>query len=414
MASLFRWASSVSRRAPSPARTFSSLRCQLLPESQKIEEETLPDYLAERFYPVHIGEVLASRYQVVGKLGYGTTSTVWLARDLTQHRHVAVKVFIRSAALGARVDHERNVYQRISSGSRSHPGRDAVRPLLDFFQLSGPDGEHQCLVHPPLWENVRTFLARNPVGRLPKPVLGIVLYRLFQALDYLHNECRIVHTGKFTSLHGFSTPAQALTQEHLDIKSDNIPQPPKGSRRKVHLRLPAGQKPKDIGPPVLCDFGGAFFGDILHDNDVQTDQYRCSEVILEIPWSCKIDIWNVGCTIWDIFEGGLSFRGTDLELGVYRGRAHLAEMIALLGPPTPEFLNRGKLRSKFFSESGEWQAGIKPLPPVSLGKLETNLEGMDKELFLQLMGKMLQWAPEDRATPRELLNDPWVTKQVFG
>lgn len=57
--------------------------------------------------------------------------------------------------------------------------------------------------------------------------------------------------------------------------------------------------------------------------------------------------------IWDIFEGCLLFRGTDPELGVYRGRAHLAEMIALLGPPTPEFLNRGKLRSKFFSESGE-------------------------------------------------------------
>jgi len=130
MASLFRWALGVSRRAPSPVRTFSTLRCQLLPKSQKIEEETLPDYLPEWFYPVQIGEVFASRYQVVGKLGYGTTSTVWLARDLTygasrtlggmgfdlllifysQHRHVTIKVFVRSAALGARVDHERNVY----------------------------------------------------------------------------------------------------------------------------------------------------------------------------------------------------------------------------------------------------------------------------------------------------------------
>jgi hypothetical protein len=59
----------------------------VLPESLKIEEETLPDYLAERFYPVRIGEVLASRYQVVGKLGYGMTSTVWLARDLPYDTH---------------------------------------------------------------------------------------------------------------------------------------------------------------------------------------------------------------------------------------------------------------------------------------------------------------------------------------
>jgi serine/threonine-protein kinase SRPK3 len=57
--------------------------------------------------------------------------------------------------------------------------------------------------------------------------------------------------------------------------------------------------------------------------------------------------------VWDTFEGRSLFRGTDPELGVYRGRAHLAEMIALLGPPSPEFLSRGKLMSKFFSESGE-------------------------------------------------------------
>jgi serine/threonine-protein kinase SRPK3 len=55
----------------------------LIAPHQKIEEETIPDYLASRYYPVRIGEVIHDRYQVVGKLGYGTTSTVWLARDLT-------------------------------------------------------------------------------------------------------------------------------------------------------------------------------------------------------------------------------------------------------------------------------------------------------------------------------------------
>jgi hypothetical protein len=51
---------------------------------------------------------------------------------------------------------------------------------------------------------------------------------------------------------------------------------------------------------------------------------------------------------------------------------------------------------------------------VSLEKLETNLEGADKELLLQMMGKMLQWAPEDRKTPRELLDDSWVAKSLRG
>ncbi len=70
-------------------RKFPSRGCVVIPESLKIEEETLPDYVPGRYYPVRIGEVLASRYQVVGKLGYGMTSTVWLARDLTYDTYSA-------------------------------------------------------------------------------------------------------------------------------------------------------------------------------------------------------------------------------------------------------------------------------------------------------------------------------------
>ena len=46
------------------------------------EEEKVPDYHAERFYPVRLGEIYNERYQVLAKLGFGTTSTVWLSRDL--------------------------------------------------------------------------------------------------------------------------------------------------------------------------------------------------------------------------------------------------------------------------------------------------------------------------------------------
>lgn len=49
---------------------------------ERIEEETLPDYVPSRYYPANIGEVLRDRYQIVSKLGFGASSTVWLARDL--------------------------------------------------------------------------------------------------------------------------------------------------------------------------------------------------------------------------------------------------------------------------------------------------------------------------------------------
>lgn len=82
MASFFRWLPRWSRRPPSPPRVFSNPNFDKISPLCRIEEETFSDYLAARYYPVRIGEVFISKYQVVGKLGYGAYSTVWLARDL--------------------------------------------------------------------------------------------------------------------------------------------------------------------------------------------------------------------------------------------------------------------------------------------------------------------------------------------
>lgn len=60
-----------------PTSGFRTIEHPLL-----LEEEQLPEYSTDRYCAVDIGEVFASKYQVVGKLGFGSTSTVWLARDL--------------------------------------------------------------------------------------------------------------------------------------------------------------------------------------------------------------------------------------------------------------------------------------------------------------------------------------------
>lgn len=52
--------------------------------SKPIEEELTPYYDPCRFYPARLGDVLGGRYQIATKLGFGSSSTVWLARDLNQ------------------------------------------------------------------------------------------------------------------------------------------------------------------------------------------------------------------------------------------------------------------------------------------------------------------------------------------
>ncbi|KAG6290554.1 hypothetical protein E4U45_007367 [Claviceps purpurea] len=113
----------------------------VIPADERIEEETLPNY------------IFRARYQVVGKLGFGTTSTVWLARDLSERRHVALKLYIGSGSMVRSLDNEINAYKRIGNFSIKDPGRSAVRALLDSFHVDSPHGSHQCLVHPPLWDS---------------------------------------------------------------------------------------------------------------------------------------------------------------------------------------------------------------------------------------------------------------------
>lgn len=110
-------------------------------------------------------------------------------------RYVTLKIFIKSASMGQQLDDELNIYERIELCSHKHRGHQYVRSLHDTFDISGPDDKHRCLVHPPLWESMLAFLFKNPIQRLPTPMLAITLERLFLALDYLHTECKIIHTG---------------------------------------------------------------------------------------------------------------------------------------------------------------------------------------------------------------------------
>jgi serine/threonine-protein kinase SRPK3 len=100
----------------------------------------------------------------------------------------------RFKVLGSVQDDELNLYKRIEECSKAHPGRDAVRFLLDSFDIDGLDGRHRCLVHPPLRKSLLDLRHSNPIRRLPSPAMAIALRRLFQALDFLHKECHVAHT----------------------------------------------------------------------------------------------------------------------------------------------------------------------------------------------------------------------------
>lgn len=72
--SVYSWYSAHSRIQKRPY--------ERLPLDVELEEETNPGYRAETWYHVRIGEIVRDRYLICTKLGWGDTSTVWLANDL--------------------------------------------------------------------------------------------------------------------------------------------------------------------------------------------------------------------------------------------------------------------------------------------------------------------------------------------
>jgi serine/threonine-protein kinase SRPK3 len=128
--------------------------------------------------------------------------------------------------------------------------------------------------------------------------------------------------------------------------------------------------------------------------------------------------------IWNIFEDKHLFYGNDPDGSGYKTRAHLAEIVGLLGQ-SPLHLPTRWSRSKslpvkmvriilFLTLSlllveflGGWIADI-PVPENSVERSGENLKGKLKEDFVPFMKIMLQWNPEDRKTAAQLVDDPWL------
>ena len=56
--------------------------------------EFIGNYCVGGYHPVHIHDRLHDRYEVIHKLGHGSYSTIWLARDHMIEQNVAIKILI--------------------------------------------------------------------------------------------------------------------------------------------------------------------------------------------------------------------------------------------------------------------------------------------------------------------------------
>jgi serine/threonine-protein kinase SRPK3 len=206
MASILRLAQRCLRPL-SPLHVFPIAGFRTLDSALPIEEEREPLYSTKAFYPTRIGEVLNSRYQVVGKLGYGGYSTVWLCRDVMlfrsllfirpltvrrNHEYVTLKL---SRSDAPNVKREIEVYNHLNTIRTRHAGATLVRTMIESFQLTKSQQTYQCLVHKPLGMSLATLRKKFPTNKLPENILKLTLIHILIALEYLHTHANLIHAG---------------------------------------------------------------------------------------------------------------------------------------------------------------------------------------------------------------------------
>ncbi|XP_024946486.1 serine/threonine-protein kinase PRP4 homolog isoform X3 [Cephus cinctus] len=221
---------------------------------------------AEGYYRVRVGETLDSRYIVYGYTGQGVFSNVVRARDSARgNLDVAVKIIRNNEIMHKTGLKELEILRKLNDADpedRFH----CLRLFRHFFHKN-----HLCMVFEPLAMNLREVLKKygKDVGLHVKAVRSYT-QQLFLALKLLKR-------------------ANIL---HADIKPDNI----LVSESKLVLKL--------------CDFGSASHA---HENEITpylvSRFYRAPEIILGIPYDFGIDMWSVGCTIYELYTGKIMFSG---------------------------------------------------------------------------------------------------------
>ncbi len=151
---------------------------------------------------------------------------------------------------------------------------------------------------------------------------------------------------------------------------------------------------------IICDFGLSLKAkDVNLKHEVQSIWYRSPEVMLCIDYDYCIDLWSLGCIIFELIYNNALFRAsTQEDLFKY--------FLAFMGTPSKIFQNKNKYTRSFFDLNyepiNEINKNLKTRADSKRNFL-LNYESKSKCLMLLVL-RIIKWDINDRITLEECVS----------
>ncbi|EEF33239.1 prp4, putative [Ricinus communis] len=333
---------------------------------------------ADGYYGYRFGETLDGRYEIVAAQGKGVFSTVVRAKDLKagvgEPEEVAIKIIRNKELMHKAGQNEVQIFDKLAAADPENK-RHCVRFLSSFKYRN-----HLCLVFESLHMNLREVLKKfgRNIG-LKLTAVKAYAKQLFIALKHLKN-CEVLH---------------------CDIKPDNM----LVNEAKNVLKL--------------CDFGNAMFAGKNEITPYLVSRfYRAPEIILGLPYDHPVDMWSVGCCLYELYAGKVLFPGATNNDML---RLHME----LKGPFPKKMLKKGAFVDQHFDQDLNFNSMeedpvtkkiikrmLLNIKPKDIGSIIMSSPGEDPKMlanFKDLLDKIFMLDPEKRLTVNQALGHPFIT-----
>ena len=343
--------------------------------------EDVSRYRPGGLHPVHLDDQLdGRRYKVLQKLGHGASSTVWLARDCSHFKYVAVK--IKEAEL-SNLHNELDILKHLSEVKSDHPGRiyTSGSLFLRNFWIDGPNGRHLALV----------FQVRGPSisrlsywhVRLHTSLAQSIVIQVTKGLEYLHSE---------GICHGDLNSSNVLFQlTNFDSWTDYKLQMQLGKPRRSYLE-PGPGRPRylvdsasffDAEPRLLTknitivDHSESFFVKFPPSHELRTAyHYTAPEVLFGWNPSFHSDIWGLGCLIFEM-RAGFHLFPTAIDNPPLEAVGQIAELLGKV----PSSWNHVRFNEEGYLKRDGCENPVDMFDDITLYPLHTQVNLIEDEHF---------------------------------